>query len=845
MPPITNQQRRDFTKKVDAFDKKLASLTEKDLERVTLKQVRSGNVNHSIVVSEEIENMVEAYNELFELDSTTFRKTGEHLNADRQLKAYYAACEKFGIRFWDRVQAAMPEDLVKSKIADSQNAINSDDPKKAAESVNEALHAVRKATNWESLTPEIENLYHAAENKFGYAVFNGTQLSFGHRLRGVGFNLQMGSFDKMLENYDPNVHTDLRPFAEKYEAASACAQGSFDKERCNKAFQAAVDKMGMQFCNHLSSIPQEFVDEEIDSFTRAVAVYDDSNNPEKAQNLTTKYLDTVKLVLKNDSVNRTTLIQNMYDAVKKKCGEAAADRIVEIEESSYKLSNMVDSINARKQAAEKNERKQQAEREDAAGFAWKGKWAKPVEIVNENFLDPKLVNWVLSTRSAADNKKQLILDSNEDRAFMNLMAESGNLLYDFAIGNHVRPIDNVVKNVYEDYTKAHEYFTEAISSGEVGSTLYKARLEAMTVCGAMGLMASRFISVAKANTLGFENVRDVDPMAPLRETLTVLRDEMERIPKSGNDTQLYTSLNNAINGVIDNAGISLEELHTAAEQYFNARKGSIFGPLTAAGKQRLDIANRVIGFLDVVHYKRLDALSKANENVQENVQENVEENAIPVVPAQSQETPGGDAINGNVVDEENLINNGSDEYVKIEENVEENLIDNGSKNAPAQENAKVEKQEEVKPNDVMSMDDKVYELIREKCKQLNEDGVVPKGSAGDIAIIAYNASYEQKEFLLNNILNNDNKVKALVTNYPESKDFRKALDTILDKVNNPVEQNEVGVVEKQVEHSIENQSEMERNEFNLLEPDDENEFHLLDPEDGPENNEMQQSGYGI
>ena len=766
MPPITNQQKRDFTKKIDAFEKKLASLTKYDIENVTTKQIKIGNINYNRVVSEEIENMVKAYDELYQLDKATFTQTGEHLNEDRQMKAYYAACEKLGMPFWNRVLTGTPEGLVKSKIANSQNAVNSGDRKKAAESINDALHAVRRNKNWKSLAPEIEKLYHAAENKFGYTVFNGTRLGFGQRLGKMGFDLQMESFEKMLESYDPNVHTDLEPFAVKYEAVLSSAQNDkgvyYDKDRCDKAFQAAVGKLGMEFCKHLSSVPQEFLNNEIESFTMAVNVYDKSKNPEKAQNLTTRYLDTVSLILKNDPSNKTSLVQRMYDAVKKKCGEAAADRIVEIAAASKELPDLVGSIEKKHKEAEQNEQKKQAEQESTADFAWREKWKKPMEVVYEQFFDPTLITRVLNASSAADKKDQPILSSDEDLAFLDGMATKANLLYNFAHRDHLKPIDEVVHSVYEDYAMAREHYKEEISSGDVGSPLYQARLEALAACGAMGVMASRFISVAKANSLGFENVKGVDPMKTLRETLTVLRDEMERIPKSGNDTRLYTNLRNALNGVVNNKnGASLEELHTAAEQYFNARKGVIFSPFTAAGKQRLDIANRVIGFLDVVKYKKLDPVSKTKEDEPEVKAKNeVKENVKTEAPKSQAKT----------------------EAPKSQAKTE--APKSQAKNEAPKSQVKNEAPKSQAKTKAPNLSETVYDKIHDKCVNLTRDkNILTFDQAMAIDVKADAGTFAQKDYL-NGLLDKENELKDLAQKYPEKEAFENALDGLLKELNN-------------------------------------------------------------
>ncbi len=792
MPPITNQQKRDFTKKIDAFEKKLASLTKDDIENVTTKQIKIGNITYTREVSEEIENMVKAYDELYQLDKATFTQTGEHLNEDRQMKAYYAACEKLGMPFWNRVLTGTPEGLVKSKIANSQNAVNSDDPKKAAESINDALHAVRRTKNWKSLASEIEKLYHAAENKFGYTVFNGTRLGFGQRLGKMGFNLQMESFEKMLESYDPNVPTDLEPFAVKYEAVLSSAQNDkgvyYDKDRCDKAFQAAVGKLGMEFCKHLSSVPQEFLNNEIDSFTMAVNVYDKSKNPEKAQNLTARYLDTVSLILKNDPSNKTSLVQRMYDAVKKKCGEAAADRIVEIAAASKKLPDLVGSIEKKHKEAKQNEQKKQAEQESTADFAWREKWKKPMEVVYEQFFDPALINRVLNARSAADKKNQPILSSDEDLAFLNGMATKANLLYNFAHRDYLKPIDEAVHSIYEDYALAREHYKEEISSGDVGSPLYQARLEALTACGAMGVMASRFISVAKANSLGFENVKDVDPMKTLRETLTVLRDEMERIPKSGNDTRLYTNLDNAIRGVIDNAGISLEELHTAAEQYFNARKGVIFSPFTAAGKQRLDIANRVIGFLDVVKYKKLDPMSKTKEDEPEVKAKNeVKENAKTEAPKSQVKTEAPKSQAKTEATKSQAKTEATKSQAKTEatkSQVKTEATKSQAKTEEPKSQAKTEAPKSQAKTKATNLSETVYDKIHDKCIELTRDKkILTFDQALAIDVKADAGTFAQKDYL-NGLLDKENELKDLAQKYPDRDAFENALDGLLKELNN-------------------------------------------------------------
>ncbi len=759
MPPITNQQRRDFTKKVDLFEKKLASITPTDLVAVSRKDIVRGNNTTTINVHTKIEEMVQAYNELYDLDQAAFKQNREHLNADRQLKAFYDACEKLGIHFWFGVKTGTPDKLVEDKIAASKTALEAGDREAAATSIYETFCAIRKNNNRESYLDEIKNLYHSAEEKFGYDVFCGTNLSFGRSYRQVGFELQMESFEKMLENYDPKVHTDLKPIADKFEAAYSCARDDsgayFDKERCDKAINAAVDKIGIQFCHHLSAVPKVIVDKQINSFTMSIHLYDKSEDPEKAQHLTDKFLETVRLILRNPNNGDLTekLITTMYDSVNIKCGEAFADRIAEIDGVSDRLPNLLKPINDRLKKAEQTEHAKQAEQEEAAGITWREKWEKPLKIVNELFLDPTLRRQIGDVSNAVDKDNQIILNTNEDRSFLDAMAVNADLLSRFATKDYHKPIDAVMNSVYEDYAKAREHFAEEISSGEVGSLLYKTRLDALTACGAMGVAASSFISVAKANSLGFENAKDVDPMKPLRETLTVLRDEMERIPKSGNDTRLYTNLRNALNGVVNNEnGASLEELRTAAEQYFNARKGVIFSPFTAAGKQRLDIANRVIGFLDVARYKTLEAKSNVKEDEPEVKAKNeVKENAKTEAPKSQVKTEA------------------TKPQVKTE---------------ATKPQVKTEAPKPQVKTEATNLSETVYDKIHKKCINLTRDkNILTFDQALAIDVKADAGTFAQKDYL-NGLLDKEDELKELARKYPEKEAFERALDGLLEEFIN-------------------------------------------------------------
>ena len=851
-------KKQEYLERLRAFEQKINNFNVADLPNYVINDLSSPNNGKNSFV-------LDCIKEFRELTALNKDENGQYIDEETQLRVYNVAAEKLGSDFWLNFQTTekVVNDTLK-KVRDLAAAHA--DESQIITALYGTMSAIKRCPENNQFVAAFDQLYSTIEEQYGASALRGVDHETGYRAdererseeariaRGeqnfkrsfpkeLRFRVQMRVWERMVNELEAKngdyAENDQDRLVQQSDQVRKLAKGDngqpFDKDRYMAAFERSALMFGEPIWTRANGIPMSIPEKHLREFREQLEAFNNgARSPEDEDNLARSFRTAVGAAYRGQqkpSEEVKNQLKGYYLTIKENCRPEAVDKIY-VEVGFDKIFPEFAA-----------ETKAGRERLKQLGDLSQARADARSKILNALSGTGGTVLQIQSLIAADDaNPKHAAFVGLDEDILENMQEDMQKLDQCYRSERSVIGLEKSLKNIHDQYPKYINKIQGKIQKFQPGSFAYKNSIEALSLCGAMLIGSQQYVkNRLESNLIPGEQIPVRDATDCLKQTLSVFKEAFQAFPRRGS-TRIFADLKDSIDKVINGEG-TLQDVLDKAQAYYGARKGTYFGPVTDLGKHRLFVADKLIDFLGHLDVAGLDKemAAKAIENVQENVQEN----AVPVVPAQSQETPGGDVIDGNVVDEENLINNGSDEYVKIEENVEENLIDNGSKNAPEQENAKVEKQEEVKSNAVMSMDDKVYELIREKCKQLKEDGVVPKGSAGDIAIIAYNASYEQKEFLLNNILKNDNKVKALVADHPESKDFQKALNTILDKVNNPVEQNEVGVAEKQVEHSIENQSEMKQNEFNLLEPDDENEFHLLDPEDGPENNEMQQSGYGI
>ena len=474
------------------------------------------------------------------------------------------------------------------------------------------------------------------------------------------FEQSIESFDATPENMDAlyNDYYKIRKFLYDAEGVYADVKyPSLDKKRPVQAFIAAADKFGEPFWGQFRYVPEGFPKEYIKRFREEVRTAAKSHGAYDQEHLAQRFYDTMKIAYLNENSDKLTLspdIEKMYSEVKKLIGEERADHIFEIEPDYYRImpnvkaahekeirqQNMQAAAERRRlekeRAAElkrqqearekeindkiekdvkaKIERAQKADEEhydilENANVIIKKAFEKEdlserlSALLEKKEADSKAIDKICANKT--DEERETIEQSlNDDVAFLNDLKKYTKRLCEYGQGDDMRPIDATVKTIQNKFPAQLERLFAALPNEEPGSMEHKDRLEMIQACGSMLVNTRRFANTAAASGLPLNGVEVKDPMATVRKTLQLFSEELDRIPKDDDDSELFTTFKDALEAAAN--GGSLKDLSTASMNYYNGRKGILFGPFTEVGKHRLNVSDHVFEFLEDIHYGALE-----------------------------------------------------------------------------------------------------------------------------------------------------------------------------------------------------------------------------------------------
>ena len=478
------------------------------------------------------------------------------------------------------------------------------------------------------------------------------------------FEQSIESFDATPENMDTlfNDYYKIRKFLYDAEGVYADVKyPSLDKNRPVQAFIAAADKFGEPFWGQFRYVPEGFAKEYIKRFREEVRTAAKSHGAYDKEHLAQRFYDTMKIAYLNENSDKLTLspdIEKMYSEVKKLIGEERADHIFEIEPDYYRImpnvkaahekeirqQNMQAAAERRRlekeRAAElkrqqearekeinekierdvkaKIERAQKADEEHydilenanviiKKAFENAGLSKQLSALLEKKEADVETVDKVYADKTV-DEREEIEKAINEDITFLTDLQEYTERLYEYGQGDDMRPIDATVKTIQNRFPAQLDRLFAALPNEEPGSMEHKDRLEMIRACGSMLVNTQRFANVAAASGLPLNGVEVKDPMTTVRKTLQLFSEELDRIPKEDDDSELFTTFKDALEAAAN--GGSIKNLWDASSDYYNGRRGRLFRPFTEVGRHRLDVSDHVYEFLKDVKWKTLEKESE-------------------------------------------------------------------------------------------------------------------------------------------------------------------------------------------------------------------------------------------
>ena len=473
------------------------------------------------------------------------------------------------------------------------------------------------------------------------------------------FERSIESFDATPENMEIlfNDYYKIRKFLYDAEGVYADVKyPSLDKNRPVQAFIAAADKFGEPFWGQFRYVPEGFAKEYIKRFREEVRTAAKSHGAYDKEHLAQRFYDTMKIAYSNENSDKLTLspdIEKMYSEVKKLIGEKLADHIFEKEPDYYRIMPNVNAAHekeirrqnmladAERRRLEKERaaelKRQQEEREnknvEKITHDAKIKLEKEQKVHEEHYdllenanviIEKAFKHEELSERLSAllekkeavseaiddvyadktdDEREEIATALNDDITFLTDLQRHTERLYEYGQGDDMRPIDATIRNIQAKFPAQLDRLFAALPNEEPGSMEHKDRLEMIQACGSMLVNTQRFANAAANSGLPLNGVEVKNPMDTVRKTLQLFSEELDRIPKDDDDSELFTTFKDALEAAAN--GGSLKDLSTASMNYYNGRKGIIFGPFTEVGKHRLNVSDHVFEFLEDIHYGAL------------------------------------------------------------------------------------------------------------------------------------------------------------------------------------------------------------------------------------------------
>ena len=809
-----------YSEKLQVFANKISELNVEDLDNYVVNGSGARREKNTF-----IEDSIKEYKELLAINKDN---NGNIINKDAQLSVFEMAAEKLGPAFWENFEVT--ETVVHHYLVQANDLINNNaDQKEVEASLKGMLQAISYCPEdlKKTYSEDFETLYTLAVNQYGAGVVK----DLDHDI-GVGadvmaksskrittqdgsviapslptemrFHIQMHSWERINEQAKQNDgHFDSEDFDRVkivYQEARKLAKDEngqpYDKDRFMKAFEESAFIFGEPFWGLGAAIPMSIPEKYIRELGEKMEKLN-SGEPmslENEKDLARFFRTTIMAVHRGEqkpTPETKELLNGYYLTIQQKLQPAAAEKVygsTSFDKVFPEYKAIAEETRARIEGKVKNEQRlAQEQEENRKGLLFNLCKANTLSDHVNSLLDDEI------------NPPEKEVFSKEDHSILIEMREDAKSLGNCFLkekSNILPTYQSTFENIQTKYPGYIDWFHEKLQNAEPGSNAYKTTFQALIYCGAMLSVTQQYVKARHDSGLFPEDqgVAICDAAVSVRKMLSVFKEAFQAFPQSGS-SKIFSELKNSIDQAINGEG-TLQDVLDKAKAYHEARKGILFSPFTDVGKHRLDMADKLIFFIekfDVAAMDKTMAESKvvenenvvANANVAANANANapVQENAVPVVPAQEKETPGSEEYvkieenaEENEVEEENLINNGENEVDEVEE---ENLINNGDANA------KVEEQ----PGNVSNAEknaslaeDELYDKIQEKCTALRDR--LPngqKGLAGTLAELAYNSTYEEKENLLNNLLNDEGKLNNLLKENPVSRDFEAAVCRFLNK----------------------------------------------------------------
>ena len=428
----------------------------------------------------------------------------------------------------------------------------------------------------------------------------------------------------------------------------------FDEGKQDRAFIAAADKFGKDFWSDVTKVPKSFVDHYIRQFRDEMRVAAGSHGEYDRDQITQRYYDAMELAGKSIKKVKSDALEEMYYEAKHLIGKERADRVFEMHPKYYGMVPNLSALHkeeqdklhaeqrraaAEKQAArskqldEENEQmleeftaktntraQQQREAEEARYDAMEDangiiERAFKKEDLSERliaFLEKKEADIETVDKDYAgkskDTKKEIKKAISEDIKFLEDLQGYTKRLYEYGQGDNMGPVDSTVRNIQAKLPAQLERLFSTLPKEKPGSMEHKDRLEMIQACGSMIVNTQRFANTAAENGTPLKDVEFKNPMDTVRQTLKLFSKELDRIPKDDDDSELFTTFKDALKEAAN--GGSIKNLWDASSDYYNGRRGIIFGPFTEVGKHRLHMADHVYEFLKDVKWKTLEKESE-------------------------------------------------------------------------------------------------------------------------------------------------------------------------------------------------------------------------------------------
>lgn len=432
--------------------------------------------------------------------------------------------------------------------------------------------------------------------------------------------------------------------------ADSMAGVVFDEREQDRAFIAAADKFGKDFWNDVTKVPRSFVNHYIRQFRDEMRVAAGSHGEYDRDQITQRYYEAMDLAGKSMKTVKSDTLEEMYYEAKHLIGKERVDHIFEMhpkyygmvpnlsalhkeeqdklfaeqrrieaeraaarskqlaEETEQMLEEFAAKSNARAQLQEEDEEARYDAMEDANGIierAFKNEdlserlsaFLKKKEAVSE------AIDEVYADKTV-EEREEIEKALDDDITFLTDLQRHTKRLYEYGQGDDMRPIDATVKTIQNKFPAQLERLFATLPNEEPGSMEHKDRLEMIQACGSMIAITQRFANTAAENGTPLKDVEIKEPLDTVRKTLQLFSKELDRIPKDDDDSELFTTFKDALKEAAN--GGSMKNLWDASSDYYNGRRGIIFGPFTEVGKHRLHVADHVYEFLKDVKWKTLE-----------------------------------------------------------------------------------------------------------------------------------------------------------------------------------------------------------------------------------------------